>query len=446
MWTQAFSPRRLAGRLLPQSTPASPANHDAARDTGYLPLFVFALFFFFGGTTSLNDILIPRLKELFTLSYGEVMTVQSAFFAAYLIVSLPAAAVVRHLGYMRSAVLGLVMMTVGCILFVPASRSALFPMFLLALFVVAAGITIVQVVANPLISRLGPARTVHSRLTFAQAFNSLGTMVFPYVGSLLILGAISQVDPKSLSGIELVHYRMEATHVIESTYLALAGILLTLALLVYVYRNHLQEARYEGSGWVEMTSLLRLPRFGFGAACIFLYVGAEVAIGSLIVNYLMQGDVLGLGQQAAGEHVPFYWGGAMVGRFVGAYLLRVFSPGKVLAAAATGVLALLFISSHSVGAVCGWSLLAVGLCNSIMFPTIFSLASEGLGSRAASASGLIGVAIVGGAVIPPLTGHAADLIGLKAALLVPALCYAGILSYGVYARRAAVTAVLRRSQ
>ncbi|HUA25856.1 MAG TPA: sugar MFS transporter [Steroidobacteraceae bacterium] len=402
----------------------STQTRRTADNTGYLPLFVFALFFFFGGTTSLNDILIPKLKQLFTLSYGEVMTVQSAFFAAYLIVSLPAAAVVRRIGYMRAAVLGLMMMTAGCVLFVPASRSALFPMFLLALFVVAAGITIVQVVSNPLISKLGPAATVHSRLTFAQAFNSLGTMIFPYIGSVLILGAISTVNP---------------THVIERTYLALAAILFTLAMLVYAYRNHLRESHCDGSGWREMASLLGLRRFAFGAACIFLYVGAEVAIGSLIVNYLMQSDVLGLGQKAAGEHVPFYWGGAMVGRFIGAYLLRVISPGKVLAAAATGVLTLLFISSHTTGALSGWSLLAIGLCNSIMFPTIFSLASEGLGPRAASASGLIGVAIVGGAIVPPLTGHVADLIGLKAALLVPAICYAGILSYGIYARRPAAT-------
>jgi MFS transporter, FHS family, L-fucose permease len=439
MWTQTFSPLRLAARLRASPKTSPDAGHEAA-DTGYLPLFVFALFFFFGGTTSLNDILIPKLKELFTLSYGEVMTVQSAFFGAYLLVSLPAAGIVRRIGYMRAAVLGLMMMTAGCILFVPASLSALFPMFLLALFVVAAGITVVQVVSNPLISKLGPAATVHSRLTFAQAFNSLGTMVFPYVGSVLILGAISTVDPKTLSGATLTHYRMQATHVIESTYLALAAILLTLAFLVYAYRNHLRETHGDGSGWREMASLLRLPRFGFGAACIFLYVGAEVAIGSLIVNYLMQSDVLGLGQKAAGEHVPFYWGGAMVGRFIGAYLLRIFSPGKVLAAAATGVLTLLLISSHTSGAVSGWSLLAIGLCNSIMFPTIFSLASEGLGPRAASASGLIGVAIVGGAVVPPLTGHMADLIGLKAALLVPAICYAGILSYGIYARRPAVAA------
>jgi MFS transporter, FHS family, L-fucose permease len=405
----------------------------------YLPLFVFALFFFFGGITSLNDVIIPKFKELFTLSYAQVMTVQSAFFGAYLIISLPAAAAVRRFGYMRTAVLGLVLMMAGCLLFVPASLSALFQMFLLALFVVAAGITVVQVVANPLISLLGPPATVHSRLTFAQAFNSLGTMIFPYVGSVLILGSLATVDPTTLSGMTLTRYRKQATHVIEGTYLGLALFLLVLALLVWWHRNYLREQQSHESGWREAASLLRLPRFAYGASCIFLYVGAEVAIGSLIVNYLMQSDVLGLGQRAAGEHVPFYWGGAMVGRFIGAYVLRVVSPGKVLAAAAAGVVTLLFISSNTSGAVSGWSLLAIGLFNSIMFPTIFSLASEGLGPRAASASGIICVAIVGGAVIPPLTGYMADLIGLKTALFVPAICYAGILGYGIYARRPAST-------
>jgi MFS transporter, FHS family, L-fucose permease len=404
-------------------------------DTRYLPLFVFALFFFFGGITSLNDVIVPKLKELFTLSYAQVMTVQSAFFGAYLIISLPAAAVVRHFGYMRTAVLGLLLMMAGCLLFVPASASALFQMFLVALFVVAAGITTVQVVANPLISLLGPPATVHSRLTFAQAFNSLGTMIFPYIGSVLILGALATEDPTRLSGMALRHYRTQATHVIERTYLGLALLLLVLALLVWWYRNHLREQQSGESGWREAVSLLRLPRFAFGASCIFLYVGAEVAIGSLIVNYLMQSDVLGLGQKAAGEHVPLYWGGAMVGRFIGAYLLRVISPGKVLATCAAGVLTLLFISATTTGPVSGWSLLAIGLFNSIMFPTIFSLASEGLGPRAASASGIIAVAIVGGAIIPPLTGHMADLIGLKAALFVPAICHVGIFAYGIYARR-----------
>ena len=406
-------------------------------DTRYLRVFVFALFFIFGGITSLNDVIIPKLKELFTLSYAEVMTVQSAFFGAYLIISLPAAAVVRRIGYMRSAVVGLLLMMIGCLLFKPASSSALFQMFLIALFVVAAGITVVQVVANPLISLLGPQATVHSRLTFAQAFNSLGTTIFPYVGSALILGSLATIDPKTLTGSALVTYRVQATHIIGGTYLGLALTLLALATMVWLYRNRLSEHRIPGSSWREALGLLRVPRFIFGASCIFLYVGAEVATGSLIVNYLMQTDVLGLGQRAAGEHVPLYWGGAMVGRFVGSYLLRVISPGKLLAVAAAGVISLLFISSHTTGAVAGWSLLAIGLCNSIMFPTIFSLASEGLGPRSASASGIIAVAIVGGAVIPPLTGHIADVFTLRTALIVPAICHTGILAYGIYARRPA---------
>lgn len=416
-------------------------SSGTGRNAGYLPVFVFALFFFFGGITSLNDVVIPKLKELFTLSYAEVMTVQSAFFGAYFLISLPAAALVRRIGYMRSAVVGLLLMMVGCLLFIPASSSALFQMFLIALFIVAGGITVVQVVANPLISLLGPPATVHSRLTFAQAFNSLGTTIFPYVGSAVILGSLSTIDPKSLTGAALMTYRAQETHVIGGTYLALALTLLVLAIMVWSYRNHLREHRVGGSSWREALGLMRVPRFTFGASCIFLYVGAEVAIGSLIVNYLMQTDVLGLGQKAAGEHVPFYWGGAMVGRFIGSYLLRRFSPGKVLAVAAAGVMTLLFISSHTTGAASGWSLLAIGLCNSIMFPTIFSLASEGLGPRSASASGIIAVAIVGGAVIPPLTGHLADLFTLRTALLVPAICYVGILAYGIYARRPAAAAV-----
>jgi FHS family L-fucose permease-like MFS transporter len=182
-------------------------------------------------------------------------------------------------------------------------------------------------------------------------------------------------------------------------------------------------------------ALLRRRRFSFGALCIFLYVGAEVAIGSSIVLYIMQKSVLGLGPEEAGKLVPFYWGGAMMGRFVGAYLLRVFSPGKILACDAAVVIALLLISANTDGAVAGWSLLAVGLFNSIMFPTIFSLACEGLGPQAAEGSGIICMAIVGGAIVPWITGHAADWHGWQFALTVPALCYAGILSFGVYARR-----------
>jgi len=328
-------------------------------------------------------------------------------------------------------------MTAGCLLFVPASASGLFPVFLFALFILASGITTVQVVANPLISMLGPSSTTSSRLTFAQAFNSLGTTVFPYVGSLLILGSLAKVDQSQLSGAALDAFRTEETHVIVRTYLCLAVALCVVAGLVWQRRHSLVEKRTDDVVWSRAFKLLGRPRFAFGAACIFLYVGAEVSIGSLIVTYLTQSDVMGLGEQAAGTHVPFYWGGAMVGRFVGAYVLRKFSPGLVLASVAGAVVSLLVISANTIGPVSGWALLAIGLFNSIMFPTIFSLASENLGERAPEGSGVICIAIVGGAIVPPLTGHLADLTTLRFAFLVPALCYAGILGYGIYARRPA---------
>src|SRR5450631_1735853 len=243
-------------------------------DAPDLRLFVFVLFFIFGGITSLNDVVIPKLKGLFTLSYGEVMLVQSAFFAAYFVLSMPAAAIVRRVGYMRTAVIGLLMMTAGCLLFVPASLSGRFVTFLAALFVLAAGITVVQVVANPLISMLGPAATTHSRLTFAQAFNSLGTTIFPYVGSILILGSLAKVDPSSLSGVALAAFRTQETHVVVRTYLGLASVLVVVAVLVWVRRNRLVETAVEAVTARHALDLLRQRRFGFGALCIFLYVGA----------------------------------------------------------------------------------------------------------------------------------------------------------------------------
>ena len=416
------------------STAPAPA-HAVPANAASLQTFVFALFFIFGGITSLNDVIIPKLKDLFTLSYAQAMLVQSAFFAAYFIVSIPAAAIVRRIGYMRTAVVGLLTMTAGCLLFIPASSSGVFATFLIALFVLASGITIVQVVANPLISLLGAPQTAHSRLTFAQAFNSLGTTVFPYVGAILILGSLATVDASTLSGAALDAYRAEETRVVVQTYIGLAVALVIVAALVWHNRTKLVETPAPQVSILKAFELLKQPRFAFGAACIFLYVGAEVAVGSVIVNYLMESDVLGLGAEAAGKHVPLYWGGAMVGRFIGAALLRMFSPGKVLACAAGMTILLLLVSANSTGMVSGWSLLAVGLFNSIMFPTIFSLASEGLGERAAEGSGLICVAIVGGAIVPLITGHAADLVGLKMALAVPAICYAIILCFGIFARR-----------
>ncbi|WP_404370310.1 sugar MFS transporter [Sphingomonas sp. MMS24-J45] len=419
---------------LTPGTTAQPSDSQGVNAPN-LQVFVFALFFIFGGITSLNDVIIPKLKDLFTLNYFQALLVQSAFFAAYFIFSIPAAAIVRKAGYLRSASIGLLIMTAGCLLFIPASQSGQFVVFLFALFVLAAGITTVQVVANPLISLLGKPATAHSRLTFAQAFNSLGTTIFPIVGSILILGSLAKIDPKTLSGAALDAYRTAETQVVVNTYLVLAFALVIVAGVVWTRRNALPNVVEDSGSVLRAFNLLERPRFGFGAACIFLYVGAEVAIGSLIVNYLIQADVFGIAAAAAGTYVGFYWGGAMVGRFIGTVVLRLVSPGKVLAAVAAGSITLILITANTTGHVAGWSLLAIGLMNSIMFPTIFTLASEGLGKRAAEGSGIIAMAIVGGAVIPPLTGLIADASSLRFALLLPAVCYGLIAAYGWFARK-----------
>ncbi len=423
--------------LAPSHSGGADANGTSIDAPG-LQVFVFALFFIFGGITSLNDVIIPKLKELFTLNYTQAMLVQSAFFAAYFAISVPGAALVKKLGYMRSAVVGLLTMMGGCLLFVPASASATFIVFLIALFVLASGITVVQVVANPLISLLGPASTTSSRLTFAQAFNSLGTTIFPYVGAIVILGGLANVSAAQLSGAALDAYRVDETRAVVMAYLGLAAALAVVAAVVWFNRNRLKGEQHSSGSIMQSFDLLTRARFGFGAACIFLYVGAEVSIGSLIVNYLQQPSVLGIDEQSAGKLIPLYWGGALIGRFIGSGVLRLLSPGKVLAANAVGAIALIVLSANSSGAIAGYALLLIGLMNSIMFPTIFSLACEGLGPRTADGSGVICVAIVGGAVIPPLTGTLADMSGsLAIALALPALCYAVIAAFGIYAAKPA---------
>ncbi len=469
--------------LVPQaasSTDPQPLEVEGAGiDAPGLNYFVFALFFIFGGITSLNDVILPKLKELFTLSYTEAMLVQFCFFTAYLAIGIPGAQLVKRIGYMRGAVVGLLTMMVGCLLFIPASQTATYVLFLLALFVLASGVVVVQVVTNPLISLLGPQKTVHSRLTFAQAFNSLGTTIFPRVGSALILGGLAGVSAAELSGAALDEYRTAETQAIVSTYIGLAVALAVIASVVWLYRNKLPHdassmeanalttpVRYltglvlaavglwlavTGSQllgvivmiaapaiWIYDNPLMRRTRFGYGAMCIFLYVGAEVAIGSLVVNYLMQEQTMGLTEQGAGNMIAYYWGGALVGRLIGSAVLRIASPGLILAGVAIGAIVLLGISTNTTGAVSGYSLLAIGLMNSIMFPTIFSLACEKLGAKAADGSGIINIAIFGGAVIPLLTGVLADASGsLATALILPAVCYAIIAGFGLFARRPA---------
>jgi MFS transporter, FHS family, L-fucose permease len=426
----------IVPQLATSTDPFPVSDERPAIDAPGLQYFVFALFFIFGGITSLNDIILPKLKELFTLNYTQAMLVQFCFFTAYLLVGVPAGWLVKRIGYMRGAVAGLLLMMAGCLVFIPASQTATYGLFLFALFVLASGVVIVQVVTNPLISLLGPERTVHSRLTFAQAFNSLGTTIFPRVGSVLILGGLATVTAAELSGAELAAYRTAESQAIANTYIGLAVALAVIASVVWLFRNRLKGERHEQGSLFAGFTLLKRTRFGLGALCIFLYVGAEVAIGSLIVNYLMQESVMALPEQAAGNLIALYWGGALVGRLIGSVVLRVVSPGLVLAGVSAGAIALLAISTQTTGEVSGYSLLAIGLMNSIMFPTIFSLACERLGASAADGSGIINIAIFGGAVIPLLTGMLADASGsLALAMAIPAACYAVIAGFGLYARR-----------
>ncbi|OSZ67084.1 glucose/galactose MFS transporter [Sphingomonas sp. IBVSS1] len=421
---------------MPATPTATAPNAGAVILDTRLQSFVFALFFIFGGITSLNDVIIPKLKELFTLSYTQAMLVQFCFFTAYAVVGIPGARLVKRIGYMRGAVAGLCLMMLGCLMFIPASQTAAYPLFLAALFVLASGVVIVQVVANPLISMLGKPETTHSRLTFAQAFNSLGTTVFPYFGAILILGALASQSAETLSGAALDAYRTAESQAIVNGYLGLAAALAVVAGVVWMFRNSLKGEQHEASSGLAGLDLLRQSRFGFGALCIFLYVGAEVSIGSLIVSYLSDSRVMGLSGEEAGKLIAWYWGGAMVGRFVGSAVLRLVAPGKVLAFVAVGAITLIAVSTQTSGTLAGYSLLAIGLMNAIMFPTIFSLACEGLGPRSADGSGIINVAIFGGAVIPLLTGFLVDGTGsIAIGLALPAVCYAIIAMFGVKTAR-----------
>jgi len=404
-----------------------------APETRVLVWLVVGLFFVWGGATSLNDILIPKLKGLFQLSYAEVMLTQFAFFTAYFLCSLPAGTLVARVGYVRGLVIGLGVMVAGALLFWVAAGSGVYWSFLVALFVLAAGITILQVASNPLITTLGDPAGASGRLTFAQAFNSLGTTVWPYIGSLLILGTVGKTDPSSVPPDQLGAFRASQTATIGHIYLGIGIVLAIIAAIFWMQRHVLPLVKEESAGFFDSLKLLSQPRIRFGTIALFVYVGAEVSIGSILANYLQLPSTLHVDAQTAGERLSFYWGGAMVGRFIGSWLLDRIVPGKLLTGFAVAAAALVLISITTTGGIAGWSLIAVGLFNSIMFPTVFSLASEGQGSKTPQASGLLCMAIVGGAIVPLITGALADATSIATALLVPVLCYALIAAFGLAA-------------
>jgi len=397
-------------------------------------LILTSLFFIWGFITCLNDILVPHLKAVFTLNYTEAMLIQFCFFTAYFIVSVPSGYLVEKIGYKGGIIVGLLVAGCACLLFYPAAALHSYPLFLAAFFVLASGITLLQVAANPYVAVLGDAATASSRLTLTQAFNSLGTTLAPYFGSLLILSnAVKSADEIGLLNSEqLSVYQTSQAAAVQNPYLFLAAVLFAIAAVFFLLKlpeiNADQQTNQPES--LNSRSAWHYPQLLLGAVGIFVYVGGEVSIGSFLVNFLELPTIAGLAEQDAGKYVSFYWGGAMLGRFFGAAVMQRIQPANALVFNALSACVLVLTAVFGNGYLAMWSILAVGLCNSIMFPTIFSLALQGLGRHTGQGSGILCAAIVGGAILPLIQGAIADKIGLQSAFLLPVFCYSYIGFYG----------------
>jgi len=392
---------------------------------------VTTLFFMWGFLTALNDILIPHLKSIFELTYARVMLIQSAFFGAYFIFAIPSGMVIEKIGYKKTMVVGLLIMAVGALLFVPAANVPSFGLFLAALIVLAAGVTALQVAANPYVTVLGPSRTASSRLNLTQAFNSLGTTIAPYVGGILILAGapLSSSQLQQLAGPALVAYRQQEASTVKIPYIGIA-LALTVAMFNLPKIETTREFRPMGDTDTAARDLWKQRQLVLGALGIFLYVGAEVSIGSFLINYFTQPEIGNMSVKTAAGLVSLYWLGAMIGRFIGAAGLQKLSTRAVLGTVAVVACILVVISMLSTGWLAMGSIICVGLFNSVMFPSIFALGVDGLGPLTAKGSGLLVQAIVGGAIIPLAEGALADRIGIHHAFILPALCYIYIAYYG----------------
>jgi FHS family L-fucose permease-like MFS transporter len=398
---------------------------------------VTALFFMFGFITCLNDILVPHLKSLFTLTYTQASLIEFCFFSAFFFASLPAGKLVAKLGYKKGTVIGLLITGAGCLLFYPAADMRSYPLFLFGLFILATGVTVIQVAVNPYISILGPPEFASSRLNLAQAFNSLGTTLAPMFGSALILSSVMKSDAeiKAMDATAQAAFTVTQANSVQGPYIGLAITLVVLAIIVGL--SHLPtikgstEEDAAAASAQDLSSAWKYRHLVLGAVGIFCYVGAEVAIGSYLINFMGLPEIGAITAAVAGKYVSLYWGGAMVGRFIGSAVLRKASPGKVLSFTAVCAAVLVVLTMLLSGNIAMVAVLSVGLFNSIMFPTIFTLAIDGLGKNTAQGSGILCMAIVGGAVIPLLQGRLADLMGLHHSFVLPVLCYLFIVYYGL---------------
>ena len=395
---------------------------------------VMTLFFLWGFITCLNDILIPHLKSVFTLSYAEVMLVQTFFFAAYSIFAMPSSKVVDWIGYKWTLVTGLLVMVAGALSFIPAALAPSFPLFLIALAIIAAGMTLLQVAANPYVVVLGPTKTGSSRLNLASAFNSFGTTIAPYVGSLLILGGVplTALELGRLSLPALHAYQVQQAAVVKLPYLMIAAILASYAIAMALYKLPKMEAFSPSVALksVHGPSLWHQRHLLLAVAAIFFYVGAEVSVGSFLVNYLSQPYIGNISEKTAAIYVAFYWGGLMIGRICGAGITQKLRPGPVLGVAAIAASCLVLTSIFSFGHLAMWSIILVGLFNSIMWPNIYTLGLADLGTLTNRGSSLLMTGVIGGALLPLLQGFVADHIGIHQAFFVPAVCYIYICYFG----------------
>ena len=427
----------------------------------YINAFVLvtSLFFTWGFLTVLVDSPISRFREIFTLSYFESGLVQFAFFGAYFLLSIPAGFILTRIGYQKGIILGLTTMAVGCFLFYPAASFRTFGIFMLGYFVLAGGMTILQVAANPYVAALGSEETSSSRLILSQAFNSLGTALAPSVGAIYFLSdkilSKEEIELLDLESRE-IYYLSEASAV-QGPFIFFGCFLLAIAIVFFFIKLPSLMPEKENGTYLDVINQKNLIYGVFG---IFFYVGAEVTIGSYLVNYFLDmnlvdsiknnsimnsiatffkhdifalldnGDYKYSNKAVFGLFVTFYWSGAMVGRFIGSYLTKIFQAGRVLSFFALIAIFLIFLSAISNGLISMWSILAIGLFNSIMFPTIFTLSLNGLGNLKPKGSGLLCTGIVGGAIIPPLYGLLTDFMGFKFSLIVLSLCYLYIANFG----------------
>ena len=420
-------------------------------------IFVTILFFLWGFITVLVDSLIPRLREVFTLSYFQAGMVQFAFFGAYFLLSIPAGYILSKIGYKRGIILGLSTMAIGCLLFYPAASYRVFGIFMLGYFALAAGITILQVAANPYVTILGPERTASSRLNLSQAFNSLGTAIAPALGALFILQdkVKTTAEIEALDAAAQKSYLVAEAAAVQTPFLGIAAFIGVIA-LVFFFVKLPKVGDKEASN--DYRKVLKNRNLILGSIALFCYVGAEVSLGSYMVNYFLSLDlaatvretsfmrtiaewILSTGVSSSsdmavvGVFVTFYWTGAMIGRFIGSYLTSIFNPAKILSIFALGAIGMILISNFSVGLAAMWTIIGVGLFNSIMFPTIFSLALDGLGDDKAQGSGVLCTMIVGGAIIPPAYGYLTDSFNFNIALILVMAFYAYIFYYAFSNKR-----------